>query len=58
MQYAESRGIEFRLRNIGKLVKRILEITKLDSVFKLATEKEVGKAPLARPPIVVQMAGR
>ena len=33
--YAESRGIEFRLENVTKLVRRILEITNLDSVFEV-----------------------
>ena len=55
-EYAESRGIEFRLRSVSKLVKRILEITRLDAVFKVATEREVVKAPLARPSIALQTA--
>ncbi|HEX6719454.1 MAG TPA: STAS domain-containing protein [Pyrinomonadaceae bacterium] len=32
----ESRGIEFRVENVTQLVKRILEITKLDSVFRIS----------------------
>lgn len=32
----ESKGIEFRLENVTALVRRILEITKLDSVFKIS----------------------
>ncbi len=32
-QQTESRGVEFRLRNVTKLVRRVLEITRLDSVF-------------------------
>ena len=32
----ESRGIEFRLQHVTQLVWRILEITKLDSVFKVS----------------------
>ena len=39
-EFAESRGIEFRLRNVTKLVRRILEITRLDSVFKVTYENE------------------
>ena len=35
-QQTEARGIEFRLKNVTKLVRRILEITKLDSVFQMA----------------------
>lgn len=34
-QQTESRGIEFRLRNVTKLVRRVLEITRLDSVFDI-----------------------
>jgi anti-anti-sigma factor len=55
-EYAESRGIEFRLRSVSKLVRRILEVTRLDAVFKLATEKEVLEARPGRPPIAVQTA--
>jgi len=55
-EYAESRGIEFRLRSVTRLVNRILEITRLDSVFKVATEREMVKAPLTRPSIAVRMA--
>ena len=35
-EHTESRGIEFRLRNVTKLVMHILEITCLDSVFDLS----------------------
>jgi anti-anti-sigma factor len=38
----ESKGIEFRLNNVTKLVRRILEITRLDSVFKIADNQHVG----------------
>ena len=31
----QSRGIEFRLQHVTQLVRRILEITKLDTVFKI-----------------------
>ena len=34
--YTESRGVEFRLENVTNLVRRIMEITKLDSVFKIS----------------------
>lgn len=32
-QQAESKGIRFELMNVSKLVKRVLEITHLDSRF-------------------------
>src|SRR5215510_9213042 len=35
---AEANGIEFRLVNVQPLVRRILEITRLDSVFDICTE--------------------
>ena len=37
---AESRGIEFQLKNVTKLVRRILEVTKLDSVFDVTYRVE------------------
>ena len=37
---AEANGIEFRLVNVHRLVRRILEITQLDSVFDIATERD------------------
>jgi anti-anti-sigma factor len=55
-EYAEYRRIEFRLMRVSKLVKRILEITRLDTVFKVATQKEVGISSLARPSIAVRTA--
>ena len=55
-EYAESRGIEFSLRSVSKLVKRILEITKLDAVFQVAPDKELAQTPLVRSPIVFRQA--
>ena len=37
---AESRGIEFRLRNVNRLVKQILTITRLDPVFEISMDRE------------------
>ena len=37
---AERNGIEFRLVNVTKLVRRILEITRLDSVFEINSKPE------------------
>ena len=36
-QHAESSGIEFRLKNVTKLVRQVLEISRLDTVFKMTT---------------------
>jgi anti-sigma B factor antagonist len=41
----ESQGIEFSLRNVTKPVRQVLEITRLDSVFKISTESELLHIP-------------
>ena len=46
---AEAKGIEFRLRNVNRLVKQILTITKLDSVFEISMERETLPSPCAFP---------
>jgi anti-anti-sigma factor len=47
---AESRGIEFRLRNVNSLVKQILTITRLDSVFEISMDRETWQSPYSRSP--------
>ena len=37
----ETQGIEFKLANVTKLVRQILEITRLDSVFEINRKPEV-----------------
>ncbi len=37
----QSKGIEFRLKNVTRLVRQILEITRLDSVFEISIESEI-----------------
>ena len=45
----EAKGIEFRLTNVTKLVRRVLEITRLDSVFEVTSEAEaVGRTAVGR----------
>lgn len=44
---AESTGTEFRLRNVSKLVRQVLEVTRLDSVFKMMPEKQTSHLPLS-----------
>ena len=39
-QQAESKGIRFELMNVSKLVSRVLEITRLDSVFPITSRVE------------------
>lgn len=40
-RHAESSGIEFRIMNVTTLVGQVLEITRLNSVFKIVAEVEV-----------------
>ena len=46
-KHSESRGIEFRLQNVTKLVRQVLAITRLDTVFKVAVRKDLPVAPLS-----------
>jgi anti-anti-sigma factor len=39
-EQAESRGIRFELMNVSKLVSRVLEVTRLDSVFQITAGVE------------------
>jgi len=56
-QHTESSGIEFRLKNVTKLVMQVLEITRLDTVFDISVENDVPVAPLRqRPRILVETA--
>lgn len=40
-EQAESKGIEFRIMNVTKLVQQVLEITKLNTVFEVTSEREL-----------------
>lgn len=46
-QELQSKGIEFRLMNVTKLVRQVLAITKLNTVFQLTTEAEMAAAASA-----------
>ena len=53
----ESQGIEFRLRNLTKPVRQVLEITRLDSVFEISTESELMHIPVdGRPASILHAA--
>ena len=52
----ESRGIEFRLEHVTQLVRRILEITKLDSVFNISGSKLPDAAICPKRAVVFEMA--
>ena len=52
-EQTESRGIGFKLMNITKLVSKVLEITRLDSVFEVTSEVELWPAiSRARAPVM------
>ena len=55
-EQTQSRGISFRLMNATKLVKRVLEITHLDSVFEVTSGAEVLTASYGRPVSVLEFA--
>ena len=55
---AESRGIEFRLRNVNSLVKQILTITRLDSVFEISMDRETWQSPYSSQSPTLQVAAR
>src|SRR5262245_53735459 len=56
-QYTEASGIEFRLNHVTNLVRQVLEITRLDTVFDISGGKDVSVAPLQqRPRILVETA--
>ena len=40
-EYVQSRGIDFQLRNVTGLVRRVFEMTRLDSVFEIVPEIQV-----------------
>jgi anti-sigma B factor antagonist len=40
-KHCEAQGIEFRIMNVSKLVEQVLEITRLNTVFEVTSEKDV-----------------
>ena len=55
-EQTESRGIEFRLENVTQLVRRILEITKLDTVFNMSGSDLADAGIRRKPAMVFEMA--
>jgi len=56
-EHTESSGTELQLRNVTQLVKRIMEITRLDSVFKVSGNDRPDIAVVhQRPPAFLQTA--
>ena len=52
-EQAESKGIRFELMNVTKLVSRVLEVTRLDSVFEVTSGVEFFPAVSRRRPASV-----
>jgi anti-anti-sigma factor len=50
--HAESRGIEFRLKNVTKLVRQVLEITRLIAVFEILPEGAAAQVSLPCPSMI------
>jgi anti-anti-sigma factor len=48
-EQVQSKGIGFKLMNVSKLVGRVLEVTRLDSVFEISSGVEVFPAAARRP---------
>ena len=49
--FTESKGIRFELMNINKWVRRMLEVVRLDSVFKITSSVEFFPSTLCHPSI-------
>jgi anti-anti-sigma factor len=52
----QSRGIAFKLMNIPKLVRRVLEITRLNSVFEVTSGAEILSMVSPRMPASLELA--
>ena len=56
-EQTQSKGIDFKLMNVTKLVSGVLEITRLNSVFEVTSGAEILAAvSLARPVSVLELA--
>ena len=49
--FIESKGIRFELMNINKWVRRMLEVVRLDTVFKISSSVEFFSSALRHAPI-------
>lgn len=55
-EQTQSKGIEFRLMNVTKLVQQVLELTRLNSVFEISSPGEVqSMASRGRPSAVAEL---
>lgn len=46
-QWTQSRGIEFRLMNVTRLVHQVLAMTRLDTVLQMSSQERVQRATAA-----------
>jgi anti-anti-sigma factor len=55
-EQAQAKGIDLKLMNVTKLVNRVLEITRLNSVFQVTSGAEVlSTVSRGQPPSLVQL---
>jgi anti-anti-sigma factor len=58
-EQSQAKGIDLKLMNVTKLVNRVLEITRLNSVFQVTSEAEVlSTVSCGRQASVVQLPSR
>jgi anti-anti-sigma factor len=50
-QHTQSKGIDFKLKNVTRLVSRVLEITRLNSVFEVTSGAEFLSAARGQPAV-------
>ncbi len=56
-EQTQSKGIDFKLMNVTKLVSRVLEITRLNSVFEVTSGAEIlSGVPLRQPVSAMDLA--
>lgn len=56
-EQAESKGMGFKLMNVTRLVSRVLEVTRLDSVFEVTSGVDLlATASHRRPASIMQLA--
>jgi anti-anti-sigma factor len=56
-EQTQSKGIDFKLVNVTKLVSTVLEITRLDSVFEVTSGADIlSRVSLGRPASVMELA--
>jgi anti-anti-sigma factor len=57
-KWTQSKGIEFRLMNVTRLVEQVLEITSLDTVFEISCRESMSCTAAGVRPAAVAKLGR